>query len=386
MNPNQVLIDSGWKFVLSISGGGQEIIGELTRHGSMSGSFLEGNVPYALPAYHKFVGGKPDQIVSPAAARVAAMASYLRAVEYAPDDKVFGFASTASLVKVGGEREGRSHRVCIAIQDRERTLGVNIIYRPGRTREEEESLTAKLIRVGLMWGCHRFDDMGRFLDSEDQIRVERQVGIEGYRALIHGETNLFPWTDKPKLVFSSSFNPMHDGHGKMIEDAANAAGRPVYLELCIRNADKPPLDYLTIQERVDGIYDYIKKTWGGWFSETTKRFVAGVVLTNKPLFFEKSRLFPEASFIVGSDTFDRILDPKYYPYDGYSVLAGLHDFQENGNRFLVYPRKGYSPVDRISDSVEMRLVRKVTTFVDPDNGYRPSDLSSTILRNATANA
>lgn len=377
VNPNQGLIDSGWKFVLSVSGGGQEIIGDLTKYGNMSGTLLEATVPYAVPAYHKLIGGKTDQIVSPAAARAAAMACYKRALEYAPGEKVFGIASTGSVVKVGGERQGRKHRICIAVQNPSRTLEASIVYRPGRTRLEEETLTSCCIREAIKWGSFSHGDIACLLDHDDEIRVQISIGPPNVVSLVHGEVDRIdrPYEAgnvlcDPKAIFSSSCNPIHQAHINIIRDAAQRLNCQVDIELCVQNADKPPLDYLTIYERTKSTLEKLKNILT----------VREIILTNKPYYFDKVKLFPGAVFVVGMDTFDRILDPKYYQCAGSDVLVGLQFMEENGNQFLVYSRKGYQEVCRNYDSLEGRLIKRVTTFVTPYDGYEASDLSSTELR------
>ncbi len=69
-------------------------------------------------------------------------------------------------------------------------------------------------------------------------------------------------------------------------------------EISVRNVDKPPLDYLEIGQRVAQI-PADEEVW----------------LTRAATFDEKSRLFPGATFIVGVDTLQRIVEPRYYGND-----------------------------------------------------------------------
>jgi nicotinic acid mononucleotide adenylyltransferase/nicotinamide mononucleotide (NMN) deamidase PncC len=374
MNSNSIFIDSGHKFVLAISGGGQEIIGNLTRHGGMSACLLEAIVPYSPPAFYKLVGGKPDQIVSPEAARAAAMACYLRGVDYDCTGKVFGLAATSALVKPDGEREGRKHRICMAIQDWQRTLDVQVVLGDtGRDREDEEFVASRCIREALKWGCYIFGDVQRQLTDKDEVFVKSATASAELSELVHKRTNLW-WSNnyrgEGRAIFPSSCNPIHEGHLAIIRDAAQRLGCQVDVELCIRNADKPPLDYLTIEDRTHRFLGLYK----------TESTIGGFVLTNKPLFFDKAKLFPGATFIIGADTLDRILDPKYYVRREIDILRGLQGMYDLKNGFLVYPRKGYNPVQRCETSAQLDLVRRVTTFVD---GFTPSDLSSTEIRRAS---
>ena len=46
---------------------------------------------------------------------------------------------------------------------------------------------------------------------------------------------------RPAAVLAGSFNPLHAGHLGLAGAAAAVLGTPVDFELCICNADKPPL-------------------------------------------------------------------------------------------------------------------------------------------------
>ena len=73
-----------------------------------------------------------------------------------------------------------------------------------------------------------------------------------------------------KLVFSGAFNPLHDGHRRMVEIAADRCSAPVVMELSIANVDKPTLDFLEIADRLAALGDF------------------PVLLTRAPTFVEKA--------------------------------------------------------------------------------------------------
>lgn len=365
MNPNQAVIDSGKKFVLSVAGGGQGILGDLTRHGGMSNTLLEGIVPYSKQATDALIGGTPDKYVTVETARMLAMACYQRARKYAPDHSVIGVASTGSVVKVDGEREGRKHQLFIGIQDQMRTISVSFDLTPGRTREVEEQTAAYLIGVALKWGCGQFADMRLFLPQDDHFHVHTTTAHPHWIELVHGRRNSVaygPTYGEVKAVFPSSCNPLHDGHIAIIRSAQRLLGQRVDVELCIKNADKPALDYTSIENRV-------KKTREKLEQEGVD---ATLYLSNKTLFFDKAYAYPGATFIVGSDTLTRVGSSRYQ-----ASLREFHDrvdrFMAMGCKFLVFPRKG----EQIG-SLDERLSRVVTIANDP--GFTPSDISSTKIR------
>ena len=55
-------------------------------------------------------------------------------------------------------------------------------------------------------------------------------------------------------------------------------------------------------------------------------------------FADKARLFPGAVFVVGADTADRIVAPRYYRSAQAGVLEALALLRERGCRFLVAGR------------------------------------------------
>lgn len=373
MNPNQAIIDSEWQFVLAVTGGGQGIIGDITRHGGMSSTLLEAIVPYSGASFAALVGGPVDHIVSSQASRAAAMACYRRAMKYSSGEKVFGMASSAALAKPDGERYGRKHKVHMTIQDFERTIDMEIAY-GGRTRADEEDLTATCIREAIKWGCHIAGDIDRKLSkvARDSFVITTGYGSIQARQLVHGAIDRYQTAWSPTAIFSSSCNPLHDGHFAMLHDASNRLGRPVDVELCIRNADKPPLDYITLNER----FAHCQKEF------ERRMYMGSVIPTNVPLFFDKARLFPGATFVVGSDTFERILSPKYYGSYG-AVMEGLLNMSRYDAKFLVYPRKGHTWSDRLVPKEIMSRAAKFTTYL---TDFEVPEISSTELRRTHAEA
>jgi hypothetical protein len=53
---------------------------------------------------------------------------------------------------------------------------------------------------------------------------------------------------------------------------------------------------------------------------------------------DKARIFPGCWFVVGADTAERIVDPRFYGGDRDSMLLALDAIRRKGCRFLVAPR------------------------------------------------
>ena len=109
----------------------------------------------------------------------------------------------------------------------------------------------------------------------------------------------------------------------MAELANEKLGAEPAWEVSIANVDKPPSDFLAISDRVALLRQ--------------NRSTAPIVLTRAATFWEKARLFPGATFVVGADTIARIADVRYY---GGAVDrdAALAEIASQGCRFLVFGR------------------------------------------------
>ena len=106
----------------------------------------------------------------------------------------------------------------------------------------------------------------------------------------------------------------------MAEFAAERFGLPVCYELAITNVDKPPLDFLELDDRLQQFQD------------------EPVLLTRAPTFAGKAALVPGATFIVGADTIARIGQRRYYA-SALEQAAAIDTLAEHGCRFLVFGRK-----------------------------------------------
>jgi hypothetical protein len=118
-----------------------------------------------------------------------------------------------------------------------------------------------------------------------------------------------------------SFNPLHAGHVALAETAAALTGFPAAFELTIVNADKPPLPAEEVRRRLTQF------TWK-----------APLWLTRAPTFAAKAELFPGAVFVVGADTAERIVQPRFYGGSDGELDRAMNGLCERGCRFLVAGR------------------------------------------------
>ena len=65
---------------------------------------------------------------------------------------------------------------------------------------------------------------------------------------------------------------------------------------------------------------------------------SSLVLTNVGLFIDKAMLMKDCYFVIGWDTYIRILNPKYYDNSKKNLCAVLDRFKEQGTKFIVAGR------------------------------------------------
>ncbi|WP_048049020.1 nucleotidyl transferase family protein [Methanosarcina mazei] len=350
------------KVVLAITGGGAEIIGELLRHGSGSATVLDAVVPYSTDSMDRFLGRKPEKYCSEKTARLMAMVAYQRALELSKANEfagqeIIGIGATCKL-KAENEREGRKHEIHVAIQAACKTGVSSLELTADRTREEEEKIAALLVFNVLARHCVVSEiDLSDVIETGEEKNeeviekyefVSRPVGDllkqrkisqdNNYETLSMARINLkepeaFEEPGEPeepekiRLVFPGSFDPCHRNHVLMARLASEKLGEPVHFEISLTNVDKPPIDFISLNQRLDSLRIHKKEN-----------FMGGICLTNAPLFLQKADLFPDSTFIIGADTFNRLFDAKYYG-GTVNIPAILKHFKEKNIRFMVFHRK-----------------------------------------------
>ena len=121
-------------------------------------------------------------------------------------------------------------------------------------------------------------------------------------------------------LLSGAFNPVHDGHRGLAAAAAAFLRLPVSYELPVVNADKSPLDAAEAHRRA---------------AQFLGR--AELWLTRAALYADKAALFPGAVFVVGADTAERVLQPRFYGGER-QMTEAVTAIGAAGCRFLVAAR------------------------------------------------
>ncbi len=363
---------SGPKAALAITGGGSGAIGELLRVPGGSRLLIEAQVPYDEQALATFLGFAPSQASSAATAIAMARGARARASRLVPaDTDLVGLGATAALVS-DRPRKGE-HRFHIAFANARGVAHCTGVLAKGRRdRGEEEDLVSRAIVLFLAKGCGLTAPSPRSLLDADEFFEETAVAAEDTidrllagaldRVTAQPDGQMILSAPPPGMVMPGSFNPIHAGHVSLARVAEDLAQQPVAFEISVTNVDKPPLVGETVRRRL-----------------TQFAWKAPVELTRAPTFLEKSRLFPKAIFVIGADTAERLVAPKYYGGDEDRMHAALEEMATSGNRFLVAVRIDAAARVRVLSDISVPR-RYADLFAEiPEHRFR-FDTSSSEIR------
>jgi cytidyltransferase-like protein len=357
-------------YVLAVTGGGAGLACWLLSVPGGSRTVLEVAVPYGEQSLAEFLGQRPDSFCSAETARLMARRALDRAGWLAPGRPVAGIACTASL---RSDRPKRGdHRFHVAVQTPQAVMTHSLTLRKeARGREGEEALLDRVLLNAMAESFGRSERVEVPLLPGECIETETQATDDPLAALFVGRVSAVCVEcdgrmrcdgPRPTVLLPGSFNPIHDGHRRLLETASRLAGPSVAFELTVVNADKPPLAYEEVRRRMAQF---------AWH--------APLWLTRAPTFAEKAQLFPGALFVVGSDTAARILRARFYGGEETGLSAAMAQLREHGCRFLVAGRKDSEGRFLVLGDLEVPAVYRDLFTALPESEFR-MDLSSTQLR------
>jgi len=333
---------------------------------------------------------------------------------------LIGVGCAASLI-TDREKKGE-YRVHVAIQTLQRTLQFSLWFqKDARTRWEEERLVADLILNAIETArqqeakhsplsqpgvreneetfvpffverssedCPLYEQIPLALKPGEAVQGKQTVGSPLLVDLFFGKLGAVLWTNegirhtiayKPagssaasfnpcaeftQAVFPGSFSPIHKGHQEMIRIAEGRLQGEVALEISVQNVDKPPVDYIELEQRLEQI------------SIANAKQV--VWLTQTPLFVNKAELFQGATFIVGADTLKRFADLRFYQENVHNLHEILRTIASFNCRFLVFARQSKYGLESLDTLNVPDMLRSLCDDVPPS--VFTMDISSSELR------
>ncbi len=315
---------------LAIAGAGAPAVSWILGVAGASKTVLDVQIPYASSAMVEYVGSEPEQFVSESASRALAQAAYRRAVGLRQEDTpVVGISCTATIATDRPKRG--DHRCHVSTYDAAGWGTATLTLTKGlRTRDEEDDTVSRLILNSLAqsFGLDGRVDPG-LSKSEEILRTGHRfeepmdalsAGHIGH-IIVNADGNQSADSRFRGAILSGSFNPLHEGHTRLTNVASRLLNKRSIYELSISNVDKPDLERSEIARRI----------------EQFKR-EADIAVTRVPAFYEKARLFPGSTFVIGFDTMTRLIDPGYYGDSRSQMSAALSELRALGCDFLVAGR------------------------------------------------
>lgn len=312
------LHSSPWSGVFYVTGGGVQLLANLTSVAGASSSVLAAGIPYSRGALGALIVDPNHGACTSETARELAFKAFKESRSQKLDDHVFGFSLSASLA-TNRVKKGEL-RAYIAVQTPSISQVSKVTFENFESRRDQEQYLSEVAWGKLCSALYLDEDRFPEVSTRKQQLPTTLQPLYGAKAAYVGF--------KSTAFLSGSFNPLHTGHQSMLAHAQSHLDCEVQYELCVSPFDKKPLDFFDLHDRIAQF-------------ESDQ-----LVLTNFPSFEEKSIHLSKGqgiTFIVGVDTICRLADPNYYPFSRFqtsetTMSESFRNLYDRKVRFLVYGR------------------------------------------------
>ena len=355
---------------LVIAGAGSQAINAILGVAGASRTVLDIQVPYASSAVVDYLGDEPDQYVSTDAALSLARAAYFRAVKLREEPiPVFGVSCTATIATDRPKRGDHRCHVCVYGATAWRSASLTFV-KGLRSRDQEDAVVSRLILNSIAKALGIDGRLDLTLSSKEKVLTDADCPGDPLDALAQGHVGHVMIDSKGSQIadarfrggiISGSFNPRHGGHDRLAEVASEQLGVPVAFELSITNVDKPELELSEVRRRIDQF-----------------RGNSTAIATRAPVFYEKARLLPGCTFVIGYDTLVRLVDAKYYGGSQAILMSSLLEMRSLDCSFLVAGRLADDGFKTLGD-VELPDALSDMFIEIPASRFR-EDISSSEIR------
>jgi cytidyltransferase-like protein len=324
----EAIRDRGASVFVIATGAGAGLQNLLWQAPGISRILVGAAFPYASGETDELLGFRPASYSTRATAVELATAAFLRAKAADGAKPALGLAITASVAsQVAHRGDHRIHAAAVGdagcwTWDRVLAKGV------GAQARLADGLNADQLGLDLLahallgrpaGGAGGEDGPQRADDLVAELFWQRPLFLPDGRRLGH----LAPGA---ALLFPGTFNPLHDGHRAMARQAQALAGKSVVYAVNADSRHKPALGVLDLLARAAALRAEKWQDGGGHPLLFTR---------GEPLFVDKAKARPGATFVVGADALARMLEPQW-GVDPREVLALLAAHQA---RFYVFGRE-----------------------------------------------
>lgn len=378
---HELLIETKSLLHVSATGAGPTLQKEIWSTPGCSAYFIGCFIPYRRTQLHSFLGHEPDEsYVAPEVAIDMASASYIRAAEALFTEKIegnpVGIGITAA---VASSRLPRGdHRAQIVVITKDNVIHEEVRLPKSEGREAREYHDALIASAAMRLLKKALTEKAPFKMEEGDVLhldVSEQALDRFYEYPIFHINGTRQKASAPRgreVYLPATLNPIHEGHRTMCRVAEELLS-PTTGRIKARylvSSVSPHKGRLSVQDMLLKAGMLRAERWVPSADES--RMVE--FTHDEPLFLDKAKKRPGSTFLIGADTMERFLDPKWGP----STTDLLVELKNLDTKFLVMPR--------LIDGV-VKGCRDIDVPWPHGNLFEPLpgrvDISSTELRETT---